>query len=425
MPDIIIRNVTYWNEVTNLHWADGLVFPVTEPKGIDAIEIDGTGLVAVNDLVDGHVHFRDPGLTEKEDLLSGARAAAAGGFGTVICEPNTRPVIDTPAAVHAFYQRLQDLQIPIHIYTKSALTVRQSGETLTDFAGIARAGAVAFSDDGEPIVSDMLLASALEQLSASEFSSFPITAHCEETPRSAARVRLHLGEGQDMMREPDIIRMHLAVLERMQASLHYCPNLLIQHISLAESARMIAVAKRNGLRVKAEVTPHHLLLCQDDIPLRAGEPDPNWKMNPPLRSRDDMLAMRQALAEGVIDCIATDHAPHTPEEKANSWGEAPFGVIGLETAIGACLTLVHDGTIGSEELFDVMSNKQQLVYSSINDYYNQPLTLIDMNAEWTVDPDKFYSKSRNCPFAGMTFKGKPMYTIAGGKLVMAEGEVLF
>jgi dihydroorotase len=170
------------------------------------------------------------------------------------------------------------------------------------------------------------------------------------------------------------------------------------------------------------VTPHHLLLCEEDIPRRGDGPDPNWKMNPPLRSRTDMMAMRRALALGIIDTIATDHAPHTPAEKARPWDAAPFGVIGLETAFAACNAVVQAGDVPLSRIVSATGGDLDVLCASD---FPHDLVLIDPNHVWTVDPDKFYSKSRNCPFAGMTFKGKAMYTIIDGKVVMAEGEVLF
>ncbi|MHB9129501.1 MAG: dihydroorotase [Armatimonadota bacterium] len=409
MPAILIRDVEYYHDVTDVLIDGQSVTPVSGlSPSADQQVIDGHGLKIIPALNDFHVHFRDPGLTEKEDLLTGARAAAAGGYTTVSCEPNTRPVIDTVDAVDAFYQHVCALNLPITVKTKAALTLGQRGEELSNLQAIIDDNrAAAFSDDGEPLVDHDLLVQAIRKIDWEMY----LCAHCEETPRSAARVEAALGAGASMMREPELIRMHLQALENAGDGLLY-----IQHISLAESARMIAEAKRRGLHVTAEVTPHHLLLCEDDIPRHNGELDANWKMNPPLRSRDDMLAMRKALAEGVIDTIATDHAPHTPAEKAQGWDAAPFGIIGLETALGACLSLVHDGTLSIEQLYRAMCGKVSIGGS---------VTLIDLNAAWTVDPEQFYSKSRNCPFAGMMFKGKPVYTIANGQMVMAEGKVLF
>ncbi len=418
---ILIRNVEYDGSVIDVLVSGGVVIPAPEVKPADAIKtINARGLVASpGPLVDLHVHFRDPGLTEKEDFLSGARAAAAGGISVVACEPNTRPVIDNPEAVTAFRERVIAQRCPIGIYTKGAITRGQAGEALTDFPALVTAGVVGFSDDGEPVLDRELLVNAFRQSAGAE-GGLCLTAHCEETPASAARVRTLLGDGPALAREAEIIRLHLDALARAGVG-----RLHVQHVSLAASVALIADAKQRGLAVTAEVTPHHLLLCAEDIPLRAGEPDPNWKMNPPLRSRDDMLALRTALANGVIDIIATDHAPHRTEEKAQRWTEAPFGVIGLETALSACLTLVHDGTLTLARLFTALgATPWNLLPRWAQSRYDS-ITLIDPQASWTVEPDRFFSKGRNTPFAGRTFRGKAVYTIARGRIAMADGEVLF
>ncbi len=421
---LLIRDVEYEGEVTDLLVQGSEIIPAPRELPAEMQTIQATGLVAVPGLVDVHVHFRDPGGTDKEDLLSGARAAAAGGFVTVLCEPNTRPVIDSPEAVHAIYRRIKELGIPCSLVrTKAAITLGQAGTALTDFRDLVTAGAVAFSDDGEPIVDDNLLLKAFRRAGIAYFPEPYLTAHCEETPRSAAKIRAALGEGPALAREDDLVRMHLAVLA--QANEERCGALHIQHVSMAATVERIAHSKRNGIACSAEVTPHHLLLCAEDIPAHHGEADANWKMNPPLRSREDMLALRRALADGVIDVIATDHAPHTVEEKSRDWDEAPFGVIGLETALGACLSLVHDGVLSMTRLIDAMSRKPAALLSRIDDHRASGLTLIDPMHVWTVDPNTFYSKARNCPFAGMTFKGRAAYTIADGRIIMAEGKVLF
>ena len=412
MPGIVIRGVEYRGEVTDLLVNGRAISPISSNTLPDSEEIQGRGLIAVPGFVDVHVHFRDPGLTEKEDLLTGARAAAAGGFTTVLCEPNTRPVIDTAERVSAFYGHTEALGIPIAVLTKAAVTLGEAGETLTDIPALATAHAAALSDDGEPLVRQDLL---IEAFRAS--AGLVLTAHCEETPRSADKVRAALGDGTAMGREVELIRLHIEALALAGGG-----RLHIQHVSLAESAVLIADAKRRGLAVTAEVTPHHLLLCADDIPHQ----DANWKMNPPLRSRADMQAVRRALADGVIDMIATDHAPHTMVEKAQGWENAPFGIIGLEAAFGACMRLVHDGTLTLDRLVAAMSkNPIALLPDWARTKAAGGLTLIDPSAEWTVDPDQFYSKARNCPFAGMAFQGKPVYTIADGKVVMAERAVRF
>ncbi len=411
MPGILIKDVDYNGEVRDMFVGDWVSeWYATGDVPADVTVINAKGLTAIPAFVDVHVHFRDPGLTEKEDLLSGSRAAAAGGYCSVACEPNTRPVIDTPAKVRAFAARVRELQIPLTVRTKAALTLEQAGTELTD-PELRTYPIAGFSDDGEPLLNKDLLVHAFHALEQGDVHT--LYAHCEQTPRSSDKMMATLGAGTPYQREPDIIKMHLRALAQarpVKARLH------IQHVSMAESVELIANAKKEGLPVAAEVTPHHLLLCEEDIPSRDSEGDANWKMNPPLRTRYDMMAMRRALVDGIFDCIATDHAPHTPVEKARSWNEAPFGVIGLETAFGVCMKLVHDGTITLERLCDLMSTKHNL---------GANIALIDPKKLWIVHPEKFYSKSRNCPFAGMTLKGKVQYTVANGKLVYAEGKVLF
>lgn len=416
MSGVLIKGVTYKGEVVDLLTHGPVVEITAEGCSRCDNQINGHGLIACPAFSDDHTHFRDPGLTEKEDLLSGSRAAAAGGYAFIECEPNTRPVIDTFEKVIKFRQHVHSLHIPIQVSTKVALTIGQYGEELVDIDGLLPYVS-AFSDDGEPILNRALLSQAFMIGQASD-ETVTVTAHCEETPRSKDHVRSALGDGQALHREPDIIKLNIEALRIAGVG-----HLHIQHVSLAESLPIIADAKKEGLHVTAEVAPHHLLLCEDDIPMRDGAPDANWKMNPPLRSREDMMAMRRALSQGIIDYIATDHAPHTIQEKARPWDDAPFGVIGLETAFASCFSLIQQGDLSLMRLLDALSAHR---YSSLklNALWGG-LTLIDPDHVWTVDPDKFYSKARNCPFAGMTFRGKPMYTIAGGRVVMAEGEVLF
>jgi dihydroorotase len=406
MPGILIKEVEYRGAVGDLLVTAHGVVPLGDYDHV----IDGHGLVAVPAFADHHVHFRDPGQTEKEDIQSGARAAAAGGYAFIRCEPNTRPAIDTIEAVLTFFSRVWGLDLPVTILPKCALTIGQQGKELVDIEEIsARVPWIRFSSDGEPMSNRELLLSAIQATRGQAF----IDLHCEETPGSATRVTRDLGFGPPLAREAELIRLALSVLEEAgYGKLHF------QHVSQGESVALIADAKRRGLTVTAEVTPHHLLLTPEDIPQRDGGLNANWKMNPPLRGREDMLAVQRGLAEGTIDYLATDHAPHTREEKARPWDEAPFGVIGLETAFGAAMTLVHAGELTFARLIEAMA-------PSTDGGELPNITVVDPNTEWTVDPDRFYSKSRNCPFAGMTFKGKPVYTIAGGKLVMAEGEVLF
>lgn len=400
MPNILIQHLQIAGKTVHLYLSEGRITPVTEFHDLEVEHcIYAKGLMAVPAFRDQHVHFRDPGYLEKETLLTGARAAAAGGYVTVACEANTLPVIDDRAGVERFYQRVAEFGIPLNISTKIALSKGQRGEEISniplDMLGKEMSSV---SSDGEPVVNKELLISALRLING----RVAIDLHCEETPGSEAKVRKILGEGIPGAREVDLIRFALQALTEAG-----CGWLHIQHVSLAASVKLISEARRSGLHVTSEVTPHHLLLSQEDIPLRNGELDANWKMNPPLRTREDMFAMRKALAGGEIDFIATDHAPHTSEEKSRPWREAPYGVIGLETAFAACMSLVHKCELSFSRLIDAMSRKQ-----SIDDIATlSGITLIDFDWEWWPDADYFYSRSRNCPFVGEKLHGKVRHTI--------------
>ena len=293
MSGILIREVAYRGESVNLLLAGHKAELAPAQPMHDVQVIEARGLTAISPLWDGHVHFREPGFTDKEDLLSGARAMAAGGYLLADCEPNTRPVIDTCAAVDAHYQRLRALDLPVQISTKVALTRGQRGEELIDITDdlLLTAGISGISSDGEPVVDRALLVQALRKVNGRT----AIALHCEETPQAAPRIREVLGAGAPFAREPELIRLALQAMEEAGGVGEW---IHLQHVSLAESVQLIAAAKQHKLHVTAEVTPHHLLLCEEDIPLRGGEPDANWKMNPPLRSRADMLAVRRALAAG-------------------------------------------------------------------------------------------------------------------------------
>lgn len=386
---ILIKNVSSNGEIKDITCGG----PALSDESKYFQVIDGTGLLAVPAFVDVHVHFRDPGQMEKEDLLTGTRAAVAGGYGHVICEANTSPVIDSLEKVQAFYARVKELQLPISVDTKCALTIGQQGEHLVDIAVLKENyPSIIFSSDGEPVTDPKLLIKAFHAAGNNE-----IHLHCEETPRSHEHVVAVLGEGVYLSREVELIELAIVALDSVGTG-----RLHIQHVSMAKSVELIAKAKVRGLAITAEVSPHHLTLCTDDVPTG----DANWKMNPPLRSHADMMAMRVALAEGTIDIIATDHAPHTIAEKAKPWDEAPFGIIGLETAFGACMTLVHDGELSFERLIEAMTGNDRSL--------DHGVTLINHNEEWVVNPDTFKSKSRNSPFSGKTFKGKVRY-ISGSK----------
>ena len=324
----------------------------------EASPIDARGKILVPGLVDSHVHFREPGQEYKEDLRTGSLAAAAGGFTTVIAEPNTNPPIDTPTRLRRLLNIAEKKSV-INFYSKSAITKGTMGYQLADIGKLKEAGARAISDDGNPIPSHRLMRNAL--IKAKECGIL-VSPHCEESALYRERIlkkqeRVGHRSSSSLMpyaspdagpyvSEAGFIKRDIELAEKTEARLH------ISHVSLAKSVEIIAKAKKRGVKVTAEATPHHLLLTEK----MAKEIGPNAKVNPPLRSEEDMAAVREGLANGTIDMIASDHAPHSPEEKNRPWDQAPFGVIGLETTLGLVLTyLVRPGILTLSQAIEKMS----------------------------------------------------------------------
>jgi dihydroorotase len=404
------------------------------PEG--ATVIDATGLWVVPGLVDPHVHLRDPGFPEKETIATGLRAAAAGGFTAVAAMANSSPVNDNPEVTrymleHAASARAARL-VPV-----SAVTRGLDGREMVDFAAMVAAGAHLFSDDGIPIDDQAVLVSAMEQIGR---LGFAISLHEEDRALTgsgavnAGEVSKRLGvAGVPAVAETERIRRDLALAIGAEAPVH------IAHVSTALSLDLIRAARKRGAQLTCEATPHHFAL-DDRAVLRWG---PNAKMSPPLRSAHDVEALIAAIADGTIDMIATDHAPHDPHSKRmerlaglfrpqsdcgrlpESDGEAltqaANGVVGLETALGLMLELVHRGVVGPTRMVEIMSLKSaQLLRidgGTLEEGARADITLIDPNMEWTVDPAKFISKSRNSPFAGRRLKGRAMLTIVAGEVV--------
>jgi dihydroorotase len=384
--------------------------------------LDAQGLMVVPGFVDIHVHFRDPGLTHKETLASGSRAAAAGGFTSVVCMANTKPVMDEPELVRAFYERAAREAV-VHVYTVAGVTRGLAGEELTDFAALKAAGAVGFSDDGNPIPSARLMRQALEEAGR---LGLPVIAHegdlslVADTIVNEGTVAARLGLGGMPAAAEDIqVARDLILAELTGRHVH------IQHVSSARCVALIRAAKALGVPVTAEATPHHFTLT-DDALLTWGA---DAKMNPPLRSAADVAAVRQGLADGTLDAIATDHAPHAPEEKAAGLAQAPSGIIGLETALGLTWTeLVQAGVLTPAQavakLTYLPARIVGLAKGTLRPGADADITIFDPNATWEVDPARFYSQSRNTPFAGRRLTGQVRYTLVGGRLVYANGTVL-
>jgi dihydroorotase len=366
-------------------------------------------LVAVPGLFDLHVHARDPGQTHKEDLDSVTAAAANGGFTGICCMPNTEPALDRPELLA--YVRERTRTAPVEVHCCAALTRGRRGEELAPLLELYAAGARMFSDDGTWLASAELLRRAFRYL---EGTDALIAQHCQEPTLT---VDFAINEGILSTRlglkgYPAVAEEIAIARDLLLASACGNPRYHVQHISTRGAVELIRIAKQRGLRVSCEVTPHHLVLTEEAV----AEFDTNAKMNPPLRTQADVEALREALAEGTIDCIATDHAPHALHEKLQEFSQAPLGVIGLETALGVVLTkLVHTGIITLERLVEAMAIAPRqllgLPIPRIEPGAEANLTIFAPDEEWRVEPERFRSKARNTPFAGWELRGKPRWTI--------------
>ncbi|GAJ38711.1 dihydroorotase [Saccharococcus caldoxylosilyticus] len=381
--------------------------------------IDVQGKLISAGLIDLHVHLREPGGEAKETIATGTLAAAKGGFTTVAAMPNTNPVPDTKEQMEWLCERIRETAY-VNVLPYAAITVRQQGEELTDFAALKEAGAFAFTDDGVGVQSAGMMYEAMKRAAMLDMA---IVAHCEDNTLINHGI-VHDGEfarryklnGIPSVCESVHIARDVLLAEATGCHYHVC------HISTKESVRIVRDAKRAGIRVTAEVTPHHLLLCDEDIP----GPDANYKMNPPLRSKEDRAALIEGLLDGTIDFIATDHAPHTEAEKQKGINAAPFGIVGLETAFPLLYThLVETNMLTLKQLIDLLTVKPAgcfgLPLGKLAVGERADITVIDLEAEETIDPQTFASKGKNTPFAGWTCKGWPVMTFVGGKLVWRKG----
>jgi len=378
--DILIRD----NRVIEI--SDNI--PVTP----DMKTIDATNLVVAPGLVDIHVHFREPGFEYKEDIMTGAAAAAAGGVTTCCFMPNTSPVLDSAELLEKVIRKAN--QAPITTLPIGAVTLGQRGEILTDFTALKKVGAVALSDDGIPIRDEAVMRKAL--IKAKE-NDILIISHCEE--------------------EEPMVERDLKLAEETDSRVH------IAHVSTAAAVNAIRNAKAGGIKVTAEAAPHHFCLTEDAV----AEKGTLAKMSPPLRKKADVDAIVQGLCDGTIDAIATDHAPHSEEEKALPYQKAPNGIIGLETSLSLTLTsLYHTGKLALSEIIKLLSVNPSKILT-LNSGIIQPgciadIVIFDPDEEWVVDPEKFRSKARNMPFGGTKLCGKVKYTISRGRLVYEDKE---
>jgi dihydroorotase len=423
---IILKNGKSFNkdgviERTELKIENGIITeigPELHREEADEV-IDVQGRLISAGFIDLHVHLREPGGEEKETIATGTLAAAKGGFTTVAAMPNTNPVPDTKEQMEWLCQRIRETAY-VNVLPYAAITVRQQGEELTDFAALKEAGAFAFTDDGVGVQSAGMMYEAMKRAAALDMA---IVAHCEDNTLTNCGVA-HDGEfarRYGLYGIPSVCEsVHIArdVLLAEAAGCHYH----VCHISTKESVRVVRDAKRAGIRVTAEVTPHHLLLCDEDIP----GPDANYKMNPPLRSKEDREALIEGLMDGTIDFIATDHAPHTEAEKKKGMNVAPFGIVGLETAFPLLYThFVETNILTLKQLIDLLTIKPAqsfgLPLGKLAVGERADITVLDLETEEIIDPQTFLSKGKNTPFFGWKCKGWPVMTFVSGKLVWQKG----
>ncbi len=411
---MVIDPVNGINGVNDILIEDGKIAAVKPRIEIEADEVlYADGLTVVPGLVDMHVHLRDPGFIHKEDVLTGCDAAAAGGVTSLLCMPNTKPVIDTPKVVDYIQEKAQKAKAKVYI--TGAISKRLNGEELCDFDRMKQAGVIAVSDDGRPVENAKMMTDALKK--ANELGLL-VTSHCEDLDIidggivNAGEVSELLGvKGMHRSSEDSITAREIILAETNDCVVH------IAHVSTKLSVQLIREAKARGAKVTAETCPHYFSMTEREVLKQ----DADYRMNPPLREEADREAVLQGVLDGTLDCIVTDHAPHTKEEKRDFF-TAPNGVIGMETSFAASYTyLVKTGLMTLSQLIEKMSvNPAKLLgieAGSLSVGAPADLALIDLKEDWTVDPAKSHSRSCNCIYKGKTLTGKVKYTFLNGKKV--------
>ena len=416
---MLLKNATLLlnneEQISDVYIKDGKIAEIGQNLNSDKEVIDCTGLLLTPGFVDVHVHLREPGFEHKETIKTGTTAAARGGFTTICPMPNTNPIIDTPEILRDLNTKIKEDAV-IKVLPYVSITTGLKGEELVDFKRLKAEGAFAFTDDGVGVQSADMMYRAMQAAAKLDMA---IVAHTEENTLiyggavHEGKTSKKLGiKGIPAITESTQIARDVLLAEAADCHYHVC------HVSTKESVRIIRDAKRAGIKVTAEVTPHHLVLDENNIT----EKDPNFKMNPPLRGEDDREALIAGLLDGTLDFIATDHAPHHEDEKAVGIETAPFGIVGIENAFQLVYTkLVKTGVFTLQQVIDWMTVKPSKVFKldsgTLETGKAADLTLIDLSREYTLDKNEFLSKSKNTPFHGETLQSDIAMTIADGKIV--------
>lgn len=413
----VVDPATKLDKVCDVLVEEDRIVKVEESISSDANQVlDASGMYVMPGLIDLHVHLRDPGLTHKETLATGGAAAARGGVTTMCAMPNTKPVTDTKEMIETLHQRVKT-ECPVHVIQLGAITKGQKGEKLADIQGMAKAGCYAISEDGKSVMNASLYRKAMKIAKEAGISIF---AHCEDISMVEGGVMNADAKAEELgLRgitnsvEDVIVARDILLAKETGVRLHLC------HCSTKDSVEMIRLAKEEGLSVTGEVCPHHFTMCTDDIK----EDDGNYKMNPPLRSREDVEALKAGLAADIMDVISTDHAPHAEEEKKGSMTNAAFGIVGLETSAALTYTeLVVPGILTMMQMAEKMSYNPAKILGmtekgSVSEGKIADLMIFDAEKEYKIDVEKFASKGKNTPFNGYPVKGEVAYTIVDGKIV--------
>ena len=392
-----------------------IVAELSEEQKQSARRVDAGGLVVCPGFVDIHVHLREPGQTHKENIGSGTRAAAAGGFTTVVCMPNTSPPADNAGTIQYIKDAIAREAV-VNVYPTGCITVRREGKLLAPTGSLQRAGVIAITDDGDCVQNTELMRRAVEY---AKMFDLCVMDHCQDAALTEGGV---MNEGVNSIRYglrgwpnsgEDIIVSRDVILSAYSGA-----HIHLQHITSAYAVDVIRRAKQRGIRITAEASPHHISLTDDGLKTY----DVNFKMNPPLRTEEDRQALIGGLLDGTLDCIATDHAPHTDYEKDREFDYAPFGIIGLETALAVCLqTLVQGGHCDLSFLLSLLTHKPAAVLKldkgALSPGADADITLFDPNLEWTANPEDYQSRSANSPWNGQKLKGKVIHTVVAGKTV--------